>query len=93
MQKTVYALCLASGIALIPAHSIGDCSTLMLGTGASVGRWDHEQSIKDQRLPMGSWPTWWLVRTYLQSVGQVCICVGLHTTHPNRKCLQLSWVL
>ena len=25
-------------------------------------------------LPMQSWSMWWLVRTYLQSLGQVCVC-------------------
>ena len=53
-------------------------STAMLGAGVKDGIRDHEELQdtqactvdKTQQLPMESWRTWWILQTYLQSLGQ-----------------------
>ncbi len=64
-------------------------SCAMLGAGVRDGVRDDEEfqeMIKpdedDKPLPMQSWGTWWIMQTYLQSLGQVAFCsnsCNLHT--------------
>ena len=50
-------------------------STAMLGAGVKDGIRDDEEFQRakdgDKSLPMQSWRTWWILQTYLQSLGQV----------------------
>jgi hypothetical protein len=47
-------------------------SVFMLGaTGGSQGASLSDKDQNDKRQPMQSWPLWWFLRTYLQSLGQV----------------------
>jgi hypothetical protein len=57
-------------------------SCAMLGAGVKDGVRDDEELQEvfkpdqdDKPLPMQSWGTWWIMQTYLQSLGQVfCFC-------------------
>jgi hypothetical protein len=47
-------------------------SVFMLGaTGGAQGAALSDKDQNDKSPPMQSWPLWWFLRTYLQSLGQV----------------------
>ena len=49
------------------AEAAGEAGTNETGSGTCPG------GGEDAPLPMQAWALWWLVRTYLQSLGQVMI--------------------
>ncbi len=64
-------LVLAFSVFMLGATDGAQCPSL--ANNASAGG-------NDQIQPMQAWPTWWILRTYLQSLGQVH--PSLSTTMP-----------
>ena len=65
------------------AEAAGEDGNNNTGTGTCAGR--GEVDMSNGGLPMQSWSLWWLVRTYLQSLGQVVCEIQTSKTLRNSK--------